>query len=116
MRILNGMGDIEIAWEPENDHLMREAIQKKIDTGMRFFQVTGKKGNEKKTRIRDTADLKKLNIRVEDEDIEYLFGLGKVTLNRIQGSPDLGLNMPRVDDAAIVAQSTTVGVQPFTGG
>lgn len=116
MRILNGMGDIEITWEPENDEPMREIIQKKMDGGMRFFQITGKGTSAKKTRVRDTADLKKLRISVEDGDIEYLFEAGKVQFHRIQGVPDTGKDMPRVDNAAIVAQSTTIGVQPFKGG
>ncbi|RYD67051.1 MAG: hypothetical protein EOP83_03600 [Verrucomicrobiaceae bacterium] len=116
MRILNGMGDIEIAWEPENDAAMVEIIQRKINAGMRFFQVTGTGEGAKRVRVRDTADLAQKKIRVEDEDIEYLFEQGKVQMYRIQGTPDTGKDMPRVDNAAIVAQSSTIGVQPFKGG
>jgi hypothetical protein len=110
------MGDIEITWEAENDDAMKDIIQKKMNGGMRFFVVTGKGTGAKKTRIRDTADLKKHRISVEDEDIEYLFETGKISFHRIQGAPDTGADTLRVDNAAIVAQSTTVGVQPFQGG
>ena len=42
--ILHGeMGDLEMAWEPENDEKIRAFIKKKMDAGVSFFIAEMKK-------------------------------------------------------------------------
>lgn len=112
--LLNEMGDVEVEWGPENDLVMRRIIQKKMDDGVRFFQVTVQGTKAKRERIRNAADLVRMRINIADEDIEKAFLSGQVEFTRRQGSVDM--SVARIDDAAIAAQTTTVGVRHFFGG
>jgi hypothetical protein len=114
MRLLNEMGDIEVEWGPETDERMRAIIQKKMDAGVRFFQVTVHGTKAKRTRIKSVDDLAKRRVNVADEDIEKAFFDGAVTFTRREGSEDIEIT--RVEDAAIAARGQTVGMRQYTGG
>lgn len=113
--LLGEMGDIEITWDEEGDEAMRQIIQKKMDGGMKFFQiiVTGK--SAKRTRVKSLDDLKEMKINVADEDVEKAFTSGTVQFDRLDRAENHD-SITRVDDAAIAAKTNTVGVQQFKGG
>jgi hypothetical protein len=112
--LLNELGDVEVEWTPENDGVMRGIIQKKMDEGVRFFQVTVRDDQALREPIRNVEDLVRMRINVADEDIERAFLSGQVYFRRRRGSADMAVT--RVDDAAIAARTTTVGVRQFSGG
>lgn len=112
--LLNEMGDIEIEWTEETDERMRAIIQRKMNEGVRFFQVTVKGTKAKRTRVRSLDDYPKRRIYVADEDIERAFMDGAVTLSRREGSDDM--EVTKVTDAAVAARGQTVGVRQHAGG
>jgi hypothetical protein len=113
--LLGEMGDIEITWDEDGDEEMRRIIQKKMDGGMKFFQIVVNGKSAKRTRLKKLADLVDMKINVADEDIERAFTDGTVQFNRLQGGEDRD-SIVRVDNAAIAAKTNTVGVQQFKGG
>jgi hypothetical protein len=113
--LLGEMGDIEITWDEDGDEAMRKIIQKKMDGGMKFFQIVVNGKSAKRTRVKSLDQLIEMKINVQDEDIERAFTDGTVQFTRLQGGEDRD-SIVRVDNAAIAAKSNTVGVQPFSGG
>lgn len=113
--LLNEMGDIEIEWEPQNDEVMRRIIQKKMDEGMKFFHYVTVAKKVKRRTIKDLKELKEMRVEVADEDIERAFTDGMVEFSR-RGEGEEFQEITRVDNAAIAAQTNTVGVRQFQGG
>jgi hypothetical protein len=114
MRIFNGMGDVEVEWTEEADERMHAVIQRKMDAGIRFFQITIKGAKAKRTRIKSVDELTKRRIYVADEDIEKAFCDGAVTFNRREGGEDIEIT--HVEDAAVAAKGQTLGMPQYSGG
>jgi hypothetical protein len=114
MRLFNEMGDIEVEWTEETDERMRAIIQRKMNEGVRFFQVTIKGTKAKRTPVKTLEGYGKRRIYVADEDIEKAFLDGAVSLSRREGSDDMEITP--VTDAAVAARGQTVGMRPYAGG
>lgn len=114
--ILPYLGDIEITWGEDEHDTMIALIQKKLDQGMRFFQITvDDSGQGHRQRVKATSDLKGRRIDVGDEDIEALLETGQIAVERNKGR--IIDNKPEaITDPHVIAQSQTVGVRPLVGG
>lgn len=114
--ILPFLGDIEITWGEDEHETMIALIQKKLDAGMRFFQITvDDRGQGHRSRVKKASDLKGRRIDVGDEDIEALLSSGQIAVER--GNARIIDNNPAaITDPAIIAKSQTVAVQPLQGG
>lgn len=117
LTLLNELGDVEIAWEPENDAAMREIIAKKMAEGVKFFIVKPFLGNmlQRKARLRTVADLDKHRVSIKDEDIENLFVAEKIAMyRRDSGERIQTTGIAKTPEQA--ASTSTVGVRQFQGG
>lgn len=113
--LLNEMGDVEISWDSSADEAMREIIQNKMDEGIKFFQIATSGFRVKRTRLKDIDDLARYRINVADEDISKMFETGRIELSRRSDS-EAHVTVARLDSAAEVARTNSVGVRQFQGG
>ena len=117
MTLLNELGDVEIAWEAENDAAMRDIIAKKMSEGVKFFIIKPLIGNllTRKARLRTISDLAKNKVTIKDDDIEKLFVADKIAMYR-RDSGERYETLGRAKTPEQAAASSTVAVRQFQGG
>lgn len=124
--LLNGMGDVEITWEPQNDEKMRAVIQKKMEEGVTFFVLKPIVGDvlHMRRKLKKMSDLKAHNVKIKDADIETLFTAGEIAMMRservdngaaIRVRDDKG-NLDHAAASRVASRTRSVGVPALRGG
>lgn len=114
---LNSMGDVEVSWDKENDDVMREVIQRKMDQGITFFIVEPVFFNlfTRKKKLKSLDELGSTRIRVDDGDLEDLFATGKIHVHRTSSSERLETVKVATSPQEVI-QKKTVATKQFVGG
>ena len=114
---LNSMGDVEVSWDKENDEVMREVIQRKMDQGITFFVVEPVFFNlfTRKKKLKNLDELGSTRIRVDDGDLEDLFATGKITVHRTNSSSKLETVKVATSPDEVIKKKT-VATKQFVGG
>lgn len=109
------MGDLEISWDPSNDHKVRDMIQAKMDQGYRFFVMKPLLGDllAIRRRVFSATDLKSNSVKIRDNDIAAMFSAGEVSLFRTNEQESTGVALKTADE---VVRNRTIGVPQFRGG
>jgi hypothetical protein len=117
MTIMGQMGDLEIAWEEQNDDAMREFIERKLKEGVTFFVYKPTLGGllpNRKVELKKIKDLDR-HLLVKDPDVAALVASQVATLQRRDQS--LASQTPVSSrNAAEIARSRSVGTPAMQGG
>lgn len=113
MTLLNEMGDLTITWDEDKDAEMEVIIQKKLDQGIRFFQI--ETFSKKQIQVQKLDEVRGRVLNIPDEDIERLFTDGKIgIIKRIVGS--VVDTIGTVTSVKDIVSTDTVGVKQLVGG
>lgn len=117
LTMLNELGDVEIAWDSDQDDAMRDIIARKMAEGVKFFIVKPMIGGwlHRRVRMNSIHDLDKNRISIKDEDIEKMFVAGNIALFRRDSGERIDTErLARTPEEA--ASTSTVAVRQFQGG
>jgi hypothetical protein len=111
--MLNTSGDTTITWEDDQDDVMAEILQKKMDAGCVFYIINERTGGRKKlARPQDAMTARKLAI--PDEDFLKFVGEGRGEVIKTPAAP--AATRRKAKSGKEAAQHETVGIQPRRGG
>jgi hypothetical protein len=118
MSLMDGSGDTTIAWDDDQDDMLREFIAKKMAEGWSFFIVKPRLGGliaPKRTKLKSIDDLKETDraVSVGDADFRKLLASGVDLARRPPGALE---TIKRAESAAEAASASTIAVRPRAGG
>lgn len=114
---LNMFGDITISWDKQDDKVMLELIQEKLDNGYSFFQVESSFFGLKKktTKVDSIFDIKDRKFLIKDKDIEKVFEQVS-SLNVVKNTESQYTVKKALNEASKIIKSNAVCVRPACGG
>jgi hypothetical protein len=113
LTMLNVSGDTTITWEDDQDDVMAEILQKKMDAGCVFYIINERTGGRKK--LKSPADaMASRKLAIPDEDLMKFVSEGRGEVIKTPEKPAATKRKARSGREA--AQSETVGIQPRRGG
>jgi hypothetical protein len=118
MIILDGSGDTMLAWDDDQDAVMREFIADKMKDGWSFFVVKPRAGGllaPKRTPLKAASALAD-DVRSVSVGGDNLVDLLQAGVRRVQRAPGKIETTGRAKTVEAVAAGETVAVKPRRGG
>lgn len=113
LTMVNSSGDTTITWEEDQDEVMAEILQKKIDAGCSFFIINERTGGRRKLK-RPAEAMKDRHLAIPDEDLMKFVSEGK---GEIIKTPEKTATVRRkAKTGKEAAKHETIGIQPRAGG